>query len=112
MKIIGVTQARIGSSRLPKKILLTIKGKSLLQYHLERAKQSKLVNKWIVATTDEKESVLICEIAAKLSINSFRGSVKNVLDRFYNAVKNHGEMHISQCDDRPAHVLWYYENTE
>lgn len=87
MKIIGVTQARIGSSRLPGKVLLTIQDKSLLQYHLERAKKSNLVDKWIVATTDEKESELICEIASNLSISSFKGSLTNVLDRFYQAVK-------------------------
>ena len=88
MKIIGVTQARIGSSRLPRKVLLTINDKTLLEYHLERAMQSKLVNKWIVATTDEPESDLICEIANKLKISSYKGSLNDVLDRFYQSVKN------------------------
>ena len=89
MKIIGITQARIGSTRLPGKVLLSIKGKTLLQYHLERAKESKLVNKWIVATTHEEGSDLICDIAIKLSIDWFKGSLDDVLDRFYNAVKDH-----------------------
>jgi spore coat polysaccharide biosynthesis protein SpsF len=88
VKIIGVTQARIASSRLPRKILLSIKGKSLLQYHLERAKQSKMVDEWIVATSDEADSELICKIADQLSISSYKGSMNNVLDRFYQAVKN------------------------
>ena len=88
MKIIGVTQARIGSSRLPRKVLLTINDKTLLEYHLERAMQSKLVNKWIVATTDEPESDLICDIANKLQISSYKGSLNDVLDRFYQSVKN------------------------
>ena len=88
MKILGVTQARIGSSRLPRKVLLTINEKTLLEYHLERAMQSKLVNKWIVATTDEPESNLICDIANKLQISSYKGSLNDVLDRFYQSVKN------------------------
>lgn len=88
MKIVGITQARINSSRLPRKVLLTIKGKSLLQYHLERASQSKLVGKWIVATTNESESDLISEIAAKLKFSCFKGNLQDVLDRFYQAVKN------------------------
>ena len=88
MKIIGVTQVRINSSRLPRKVLLTIKGKPLLQFHLERAMKSLLVSKWIVATTDEEESDLICEIASNLSLPFFKGSLNDVLDRFYQAVKN------------------------
>lgn len=89
MKIIGVTQARIGSSRLPNKVLLKINGKTLLEYHLERAKESKLINKWIIATTHESGSNLICEEATKLSLDCFKGNLDDVLDRFYNAVKHH-----------------------
>lgn len=88
MKIIGVTQARIGSSRLPGKVLLSIKKKTLLQYHLERAIKSRWVDKWIVATTNEPGSDMICKIAEQLSVASFRGSIHDVLDRFYQAVKN------------------------
>ena len=88
VRIIGITQARIGSSRLPRKVLLTINDKTLLEYHLERASKSQLVNKWIVATTDEPDSDLICSIAEKLNIESFKGSLNDVLDRFYQSVKN------------------------
>lgn len=87
MKIIGVTQARIGSSRLPGKVLLTINGKTLLEYHLERAKKSALVNQWVVATTEEEGANLICDIASQLEIGSYRGSLNDVLDRFYQSVQ-------------------------
>jgi spore coat polysaccharide biosynthesis protein SpsF len=88
MNIIGVTQARIGSSRLPGKVLLTISGKSILEYHLERALQSGKVNSWVVATTLEDGSENICKIASDLGIESYQGSTDDVLDRFYNAVKD------------------------
>lgn len=88
VKIVGITQARIGSSRLPKKVLLKIKEKTLLEYHLERIKQSQLVNKWIVATTNEIESDNICGIATKVGLQFYKGSLSDVLDRFYQAVKN------------------------
>lgn len=94
MNIIGITQARIGSSRLPEKVLLMIDGKSLLQIHLERAGRSALVNKWIVATTNEERSDLICEIAGKLSVQSYKGSLDDVLDRFYRAVENENPDYI------------------
>ena len=87
MKIIGITQARFGSTRLPGKILKKINGKSLLQIHLERAAQSKLINKIIVATTTEKESVEIENIAVAAGHTIYKGSVTDVLDRFYKAAK-------------------------
>lgn len=88
VKIVGITQARIGSSRLPKKVLLKIKDKTLLEYHLERIKQSKIVNDWIVATTNEAESDAICDIATHLNLKSYKGNLNDVLDRFYQAVKD------------------------
>lgn len=88
MRIIGVTQARIGSSRLPEKVLLEIMSKPLLAYHLDRIKKSKSVDNWIVATTNEEGADKICHIAKEVGINSFKGSLEDVLDRFYQAVKD------------------------
>jgi glutamate-1-semialdehyde aminotransferase/spore coat polysaccharide biosynthesis protein SpsF (cytidylyltransferase family) len=94
VKIIGVTQARIGSSRLPGKVLLKINNKTLLEYHLERAIQSKLIDKWIVATTNEINSDLICDLCSSLHITSFKGSTNDVLDRFYYAVKDYSPDYV------------------
>jgi spore coat polysaccharide biosynthesis protein SpsF len=85
VKVLGITQARISSTRLPRKVLKQISGKTLLEYHLERALKSKLVNEWIVATTNELDSELICLIAGKMSLKYFKGNLYDVLDRFYNA---------------------------
>ena len=86
--IILITQARTGSSRLPKKVLKKINGKTLLEIHLERLKKSKLISEIILATTKNKEDKIICEIGRKLSISCFCGSENDVLDRFYQSVKN------------------------
>lgn len=94
MRVIGVTQARIGSSRLPGKVLLEVKNKSLLAYHLKRAAQSQLVNKWIVATTHENGSDQICAIAEQEGVSGYKGDLNNVLDRFYQAVKNENADYI------------------
>lgn len=87
MKIIAITQARIGSSRLPAKILKKIGNSTLLDIHLKRILQSKLISKLIVATTIEEGSEQIVQIAKKYGIETYKGSVENVLDRFYNSVK-------------------------
>ncbi len=88
MKITGITQARFGSSRFPGKILQTSGGKTILEHHLRRISQSKLVQEWIVATTQEPEANQILEIAARVGLKSFQGSTNDVIDRFYQAVKN------------------------
>lgn len=87
MKVIGITQARISSSRLPRKVLLEIKGKTLLELHLSRAMQSQMVDSWILATTQEPDSDLISAIGKKLNVPVFHGSLDNVLDRFYKSVR-------------------------
>lgn len=88
MKVIAVTQARSGSTRLPNKVLLKIKGKTLLQIHIDRIKQSKLINGIIIATTDKTSDKVIVDTAITLGVDYYRGSENDVLDRFYQAVKN------------------------
>jgi glutamate-1-semialdehyde 2,1-aminomutase len=89
MKVIAITQARSGSTRLPGKILKEIAGKTLLQIHLERLKKSRLINHLIVATTTDPRDEIVCRLATSLGVASFRGSESNVLDRFYHAAKDH-----------------------
>lgn len=88
LKTILVTQARTGSSRLPEKVLKEINGKSLLQIHLDRLKKCVNVSDIMVATTTKEEDEIIYNKALKWGFKASRGSELNVLDRFYEAVKN------------------------
>ena len=88
LKTLLVTQARIGSSRLPGKVLKEVGGKTLLQIHLERLKKCLKVDEIIVATTVNDEDEIIYNNALKWGFKSFRGSELNVLDRFYQSVKD------------------------
>lgn len=83
MKILAITQARIGSTRLPEKIMKKINGETLLEIHLKRILQSKLITKLKVATTIEPDAIQIVDICDKLGIETYRGSLNNVLERFY-----------------------------
>ncbi|HUH73455.1 MAG TPA: glycosyltransferase family protein [Chitinophagales bacterium] len=109
MNIIAITQARIGSTRLPAKILKEINGKSLLDYHLQRIKKSKLISNTIVATTDEEESDIIVEIANRNQALSYKGSLNNVLERFYKAAESQNPDYIvrltSDCPLIDAKVI-------
>lgn len=88
LKTILVTQARTGSSRLPGKVLKEINGRSLLQIHLDRLKQCANVSDIIVATTIKEEDDIIYNNAIEWGFKASRGSELNVLDRFYEAVKD------------------------
>jgi spore coat polysaccharide biosynthesis protein SpsF len=83
MKVLAITQARVGSSRLPKKILKTIEGESLLSIHLNRILQSKQITDLKVATTDENGVEQIIAICNDCGVKYYQGSLHDVLDRFY-----------------------------
>jgi spore coat polysaccharide biosynthesis protein SpsF (cytidylyltransferase family) len=88
MNVIVITQARSGSTRLPNKVLKKIQGKTLLQIHIDRIKQAKEVDDIYIATTTQKADDMIAELAESLNIKYSRGSENDVLDRFYQTVKN------------------------
>lgn len=85
IKILLVTQARIGSTRFPNKVTQKLAHTTLLGLHLERIKKSKLVTNMVVATTQEQGVESIIEIANQAGVNVFQGNLDDVLDRFYQA---------------------------
>lgn len=87
MNILAITQARTGSTRLPNKVLKVVQGKTLLEIHVERIQSSKRISKLIVATTTQPEDKAVIQLCEKLDISYFRGSERDVLDRFYQAAK-------------------------
>jgi len=88
-KVIAITQARYGSTRLPGKVLLKIDGVSLLEIHLKRILKSKKIDKLILATTREEKAQELVTISNMLGVESYQGSTQDVLDRFYQAVKHY-----------------------
>lgn len=83
-KILAITQARYGSTRLPAKILKEVGDKTLLEIHLRRILQAKTINKLKIATTDEEGSKFIIAVADKVGVEYHKGSVEDVLTRFYD----------------------------
>ncbi|MBN1431628.1 MAG: glycosyltransferase family protein [Methanomicrobiaceae archaeon] len=81
--ILGIIQARSGSSRLPAKVLKVVEGKPLLQHMLERVQRSKMVDSFVVATTILKDDDSIARLCDELGVDCFRGSEDDVLDRYY-----------------------------
>ena len=88
IKTILITQARTRSTRLPRKILMEINNTPLLKIHLDRLSEAKNVDNIIVATTDNADDDIIEKITKEWNYDVFRGSENDVLDRYYQAVKN------------------------
>ncbi len=82
-KTLCIIQARLGSTRLPEKVLLKVKGISLLEYELNRVKLAKTIDTIVVATTTNKEDDAIERLCKQIKIDCFRGSENDVLDRYY-----------------------------
>ena len=90
MRIVVITQARMGSTRLPGKIMLPLLGEPMLVHHLRRLQRAKRIDGLIVATTDDVSSTPIVELCDRLGIQSFRGSETDVLARFHGAAEAAG----------------------
>jgi spore coat polysaccharide biosynthesis protein SpsF (cytidylyltransferase family) len=92
MKVMVIIQARMGSTRLPGKVMKIILGKPVLIHDLERIKGMKRINGIIVATTTLEEDNLIVKTIEDYDANIciYRGNVENVLDRYYKAAKLYG----------------------
>lgn len=86
-RITVIIQVRVGSQRLPKKVLKKILGKPMILYVLKRVKRIKNIEQIVIATTIQKEDDIIVKIAKENGIAVFRGSEIDVLDRYYNCAK-------------------------
>lgn len=85
--IAAIIQARMGSIRLPGKVMKTLSGKPMLWHIITRLSYSKKIEKIIVATTDRQEDSVIVNLSREMGINFYCGSSENVLDRYYQTAK-------------------------
>lgn len=90
IKVVTVVQARMGSSRLPGKVLKPLAGKPLLIRMIERVKASKYCGVVAAAITYEKNDDLLAEICKEHQIEFFRGHPTDLLDRHLNTGKLFG----------------------
>ena len=92
--ILAVLQARVSSSRLPGKVLKKILGKPMLQLQLERLGRVKRLDKIVVATSREISDDPIEKLCQNLNVSCFRGSLDDVLDRYYQSALVYQPDHI------------------
>ena len=83
-----IIQARMGSTRLPRKVLRYVEeDKTVLYFVIKQLQECRLIDRIIVATTTLKEDDQIENYSNNLGIECFRGSSENVLERYYQCAK-------------------------
>jgi len=100
--ILIISQARMGSTRLPGKVLKEILGKSILWYLIKRIEQVETPHKFIIATGSLEKNKEIVEFAKSERCEYFLGNDDDVLDRYYQAAKKfNGDIIVRITADCP-----------
>lgn len=101
-EVVALVQARMGSTRFPGKMVSTLGGRPLLEWVLLRTKQSKLLSRVVLATTNLECDNELVKIAEMHGIDVFRGSESDVLGRFTLAAKKYkADLVVRVCADNP-----------
>jgi spore coat polysaccharide biosynthesis protein SpsF len=86
-RVVAIIQARMGSTRLPGKVLADIVGQPMLPRVVERARRAKTVDEVAVATTTDPADEAVASMCAQRGYACFRGHPTDVLDRYYRAAR-------------------------
>ncbi len=102
MNAIAIIQARMGSSRLPGKVLADIAGRPMLQRIVERVRATPGICEVVVATTTNQADDVLVDWCGINTVSVYRGSIENVLDRFWQCAQLHkSELIVRVTADDP-----------
>ena len=89
MRVVAIVQARTGSTRLPRKVLLDLAGAPVLERVISRLRRCDHLNEVVVATTDLPGDDVLADLCRRRAWPFSRGSEQDVLDRYYQAARAH-----------------------
>ena len=102
LTIIAVIQARMGSSRLPGKMMMEIAGLPLIGHVIQQLQQAKSIDQIILATSNQEEDDCLANYARDNAVAVIRGDPENVLSRFIEADQRFpSDILIRICGDCP-----------
>ena len=88
MKVIAIVQARMGSSRLPGKVMKSVAGLPMIEVLLKRLAKSKLIDEIVVATSVDAMNLPLINHVTRMGYSCFQGSEQDVLKRYVMAAEN------------------------
>jgi len=99
---VACIQARMGSSRLPGKVMLPLDGSHVLEHDIRRVDSADNVDEVVVATSEKKQDDIIARYAKREGASIYRGSEDDVLRRIYEAAKEHNaDVVVRATGDNP-----------
>jgi spore coat polysaccharide biosynthesis protein SpsF len=102
MNITATIQARMGSSRLPGKVLADVCGKPMLLWQVERIRRSRLIDRVVVGTSNSPLDDQIADFCERYDIICYRGSENDVLNRIAWLLRDLSvDLHIECYGDSP-----------
>lgn len=90
MSTVVIVQSRMGSTRLPGKVMMPLAGKPILSRLLERLDRMKVPHRTVVATTTSAADDILANFCAEHGVDCFRGSEEDVLSRYFAAAQQFG----------------------
>lgn len=104
MKTVGIVQARLGSSRLPRKMLLEVLGTPIIVHMLRRVARARRLHELWLATGDDAGNDPLAAAVERAGFRVFRGSESDVLDRFHQlALRSEADVVVRLTGDCPLH---------
>jgi len=94
LKVVAIIQTRMGSSRLPGKVLKPILGVPMLERVMSRIQCCRTLDEFVIATTEQPKDDVICDFAEKKGYLWGRGSEEDVLGRYYKVAKERNADHV------------------
>lgn len=88
-RTVAIIQARMSSSRLPGKVLMALAGKTVLEHVVNRIMSCKTIANVVVATSIDPSDDVIQDWCEQSNVNCYRGSLVDVLDRYYQAAQRY-----------------------
>jgi spore coat polysaccharide biosynthesis protein SpsF len=102
LNITATIQARMGSSRLPGKVLADVCGKPMLLWQVERIRRSRLVDRVVIGTSTSVLDDQIVDFCSKYEIECYRGSENDVLERISSLLLDLSvDLHVECYGDSP-----------
>lgn len=103
MNVVAIIQARMSSTRLPGKVLVELAGKPVLEHVVSRIESCKTIQKVVVATSTDESDDAIERWCESLGVACYRGSLNDVLDRYYQAaIQSNADAIVRITADCPA----------
>lgn len=94
MNVLAVLQARVSSSRLPRKVLEPILRRPMLEWQIERIRRARNIDELVLATSNDGSDDDLEAVSRSAGVKLYRGSLDDVLDRVYRAAVERSPAHV------------------